>query len=85
MFSFYAALDSAGRITAAAGRVRFFWLAGGASAMGVGIWSMHYIGMLALIMPMKVLYDVRTVVVSLFTAIAASGVALVAVSGKECP
>jgi len=44
---------------------------------------MHYIGMLAFIMPMKVLYDVRTVVVSLFTAIAASGVALVAVSGKR--
>src|SRR5947209_5829456 len=43
----YAALELAARITAASGRARLAWLAGGATAMGVGIWSMHYIGMLA--------------------------------------
>lgn len=43
----YTALDLAGRTTAARGRVRLTWLAGGATAMGVGIWSMHYIGLLA--------------------------------------
>jgi NO-binding membrane sensor protein with MHYT domain len=41
----YAALDLAGRVTSASGRARFFWLIGGAFAMGTGIWSMHYIGM----------------------------------------
>ena len=40
----YAALELAARITAASGRGRLIWLAGGATAMGVGIWSMHYIG-----------------------------------------
>jgi NO-binding membrane sensor protein with MHYT domain len=50
----YAALDLTGRITASHGRPRLFWLFGGATAMGLGIWSMHYVGMLAYEMPMKV-------------------------------
>ena len=43
----YAALDLAGRVTSARGVARTIWLSCGASAMGLGIWSMHYIGMLA--------------------------------------
>src|ERR1700735_315240 len=43
----YAALDLGGRVTASRGRVQFTWLMGGSFAMGMGIWSMHYIGMLA--------------------------------------
>jgi signaling repeat-containing protein len=57
----YAALDLAGRTTAASGRVRLTWLAGGATATGSGIWSMHYIGMLAFSLPVLVLYDWPTV------------------------
>lgn len=79
----YAALDLAGRVTAAAGRVRFAWLAGGATAMGVGIWSMHYVGMLAFHLPVPVLYDVPTVLVSLLAGIFASAVALFAVSRRN--
>jgi diguanylate cyclase (GGDEF)-like protein/PAS domain S-box-containing protein len=76
----YAALDLTGRVTASRNKVRLFWLFGGASAMGLGIWSMHYIGMLAFRMPMKVLYDVPTVLLSLVAAIAASAIALLTVS-----
>ena len=47
MLASYAALDLGGRVTASRGRLRLVWLAGGATAMGMGIWSMHYIGMLA--------------------------------------
>ena len=65
IFASFAALDLTGRITASRHKSRLFWLFGGASAMGLGIWSMHYIGMLAFRMPMKVLYDVPTVVLSL--------------------
>ena|SRR5579871_21504 len=72
----YAALDLAGRIRAARRSARPFWLTGGAGAMGLGIWSMHYIGMLAYSLPVPVLYDWPTVVVSLFAGILASGVAL---------
>jgi PAS domain S-box-containing protein len=76
----YAALDLAGRVTSARGGVRFLWLSGGAIAMGAGIWSMHYIGMLAFRLPIPVLYDVPTVVLSLVAAVAASAVALFVVS-----
>ncbi len=76
----YAALDLAGRVTAAMGRARALWLAGGAVAMGGGIWSMHYVGMLAFHLPIAVLYDWPTVFVSLVAAILASAVALFVVS-----
>ena len=78
----YVALDLAGRTAAARGRARLGWLAGGAVSMGLGIWSMHYIGMLAFTLPVPVLYDLPEVGVSLLAAVAASGVALFVVSRK---
>ena len=80
MFASYAALDLAGRVTAAGGWTRAVWLLGGAGAMGTGIWSMHYIGMLAFILPVPVAYHWPTVLLSLFAAILASFIALYVVS-----
>ena len=79
----FAALDLAGRVTAARGRSRLIWLTGGAFAMGLGIWSMHYIGMLAYSLPVAVYYDWPTVLVSLLAAVFASGVALFVVSREQ--
>jgi PAS domain S-box-containing protein len=76
IFASYAALDLAGRVTAAGGWIRAVWLLGGAGAMGTGIWSMHYIGMLAFILPIPVAYHWPTVLLSLLAAILASAVAL---------
>jgi PAS domain S-box-containing protein len=76
IFASYAALDLAGRVTAARGWHRAVWLLGGAGAMGTGIWSMHYIGMLAFILPIPVAYHWPTVLLSLFAAILASVIAL---------
>jgi NO-binding membrane sensor protein with MHYT domain/nitrogen-specific signal transduction histidine kinase len=76
----YAALDLARRVTFARGWSRLLWLTGGAIAMGFGIWSMHYMGMLAFRLPVSVQYDWPTVVLSLIAAIVASAVALVVVS-----
>jgi diguanylate cyclase (GGDEF)-like protein/PAS domain S-box-containing protein len=83
MFASYAALDLAGRVTAARRWARAFWLAGGATSMGLGIWSMHYIGMLAFSLPVPVLYHYPTVIVSLLAAVAASAVALFTVSRER--
>ena len=83
MVSAYAALDLAGRVTVARHRARWLWLAGGATAMGLGIWSMHYIGMLAFSLPVPVLYQYPTVIVSLLAAMAASAVALFTVSRER--
>jgi two-component system, sensor histidine kinase and response regulator len=76
----YAALDLGARVTAAHGRARLAWLTGGATAMGIGVWSMHYIGMLAFSLSFRILYDWPTVLLSLLAAVFASGVALFVVS-----
>ncbi len=76
----YAALDLAGRVTVARGQARLTWLTCGAFAMGLGIWSMHYVGMLAYTLPVAVYYHWPTVAISLLAAVFASGVALFAVS-----
>jgi NO-binding membrane sensor protein with MHYT domain/nitrogen-specific signal transduction histidine kinase len=80
MLASYAALNLAGRVTAAGGWTRVVWLLGGAGAMGTGIWSMHYIGMLAFILPVPVAYHWPTVLLSLVAAIVASAIALHVVS-----
>src|SRR6476659_2936662 len=79
----HTALDLAGRTTAAQGRMRFVWLVGGAVSMGLGIWSMHYVAMLAFSLPVPIRYHLPTVVYSLIAAIIASGVALFVVSRTQ--
>jgi diguanylate cyclase (GGDEF)-like protein/PAS domain S-box-containing protein len=76
LFASYAALDLTASIRSAKGWARTIWLSCGASAIGLGIGAMHYVGMLALRMPMPVAYHLPTVGLSLLAAIAASGVAL---------
>ncbi len=83
MLASYAALDLGGRVTAARGRSRFVWLTGGSAAMGLGIWAMHYIGMLALKLPVEVFYHLPTVLLSLLVAMLASGVALFVASREK--
>jgi len=83
IFASYAALDLAGRVTATAGRIRAVWLLGGAAAMGTGIWSMHYMGMLAFVLPIPVAYHWPTVLLSLLAAILASVVALGVASRRK--
>src|SRR5882757_11051539 len=80
IFASYAALELAGRVTAARDHARLAWLVGGAIAMGTGIWAMHYTGMLAFRLPIRVYYHVPTVVLSLLAAIFASFIALFVVS-----
>jgi len=76
----YAALDFARRVTAAeAGRARA-WLIGGAFAMGAGIWSMHFIGMLAFKLPIRMAYAPLLTAASMAIAVVTSGFALAVVS-----
>ena len=76
MLASYTALDMAGRVTASQGRAAFWWLAGGSLAMGVGIWSMHFLGMLAFRLPVPMGYDPVITLLSLCIAIASSLFAL---------
>jgi two-component system, sensor histidine kinase and response regulator len=72
----YAALDLSGRLTVSHGRASLAWLWGGAFSMGIGVWSMHYLGMEALRLPIQVRYDWPTVLLSMVVAILASAVTL---------
>jgi PAS domain S-box-containing protein len=72
----YAALGFAGRITEEHGRVRTAWLAGGATAIGTGIWAMHFVGMLALHLPVKMNYDWPTLLLSWLVALLLLGLAV---------
>jgi PAS domain S-box-containing protein len=76
----YTAIYLAERVTATQSRVQLLWLLSGATAMGTGIWSMHFIGMLAFRLPVLVYYDFFTVCLSILPAIIASGLALFLVS-----
>lgn len=81
----YTALDLAGRIATAKGRAVYLWMAGGALAMGVGIWSMHFIGMLALRLPFALGFDLAITAFSLLIAVLSSGFALWLVSQPRLP
>ncbi|WP_109481182.1 bifunctional diguanylate cyclase/phosphodiesterase [Paraburkholderia sp. C35] len=81
----YTSLEMAGRITTATGRSARLWLAGGAFAMGVGIWSMHFIGMLAFSLPIRLGFDPVITLLSLSIAVASSAFALWLVCQDELP
>src|SRR6267378_2582078 len=79
----YAALDLAGRVRSAEGSTRLGWLGGGATVMGLGIWSMHFVAMLAFRLPIPIAYDLPRMLLSVAVAIGASLLALIVVSRAE--
>ena len=79
----YTALDLAERLTAARGTARLAWLISGGTALGIGIWSMHYTAMWAFRLPVPVLYHWPTVLLSLLYGIVSSIIALFVVSRKR--
>jgi diguanylate cyclase len=81
----YTALNMAGRVASTRGRASALWLLGGSVAMGFGIWSMHFIGMLAFELPIALGYDVGLTILSLAIAVASSAFALWLVCLKALP
>ncbi|KDC64812.1 signaling domain protein, partial [Bordetella bronchiseptica MBORD624] len=81
----YTALGMAGRVAASRGVAARVWLGGGAFAMGLGIWSMHFIGMLAFSLPIPLGYDVALTVASMALAVACSAFALWVVTRATLP
>ena len=77
IFVSYTALNLSSRVAHSARKPSArLWLAGGAVSMGCGVWSMHFVGMLAFSLPIALSYDVRTTLASLVIAIGLSGFAL---------
>ena len=81
MVASYTALDLAGRIRASSGWAKHAWLATAALAMGGGIWSMHFVAMLAFSMPdMPVDYEISLTVLSFMLPVLVTGVGFYTVS-----
>ncbi len=78
----YTALSLAARVAAANSLQVRFWLIGGAVTMGVGIWSMHFIGMMAFTLPIALRYNIATTLLSLTVAVMTSGGALWIAGGR---
>ncbi|SEF10054.1 MHYT domain-containing protein, NO-binding membrane sensor [Rhizobiales bacterium GAS191] len=72
-FASYTALDLSGHVGPARGFARRVWLAAAALTMGGGIWSMHFVAMLAFIMPTPMSYDIGLTTLSLVVAIFVTG------------
>lgn len=79
----YTALNMAGRVTSSSGAASWVWLSGGGVAMGIGIWAMHFIGMLAMNISMSMLYEPVLTALSMVIAIGSSLFALWLVSGPQ--
>lgn len=76
IFASYTALDLARRVSESRGSAALAWLIGGAISMGLGIWSMHFIGMLAFSLPIPMAHDAPLTLLSLLIAMVVSGIAL---------
>lgn len=75
----YTSLNLASRIIHTSGRASLYWFVGGSFSMGMGIWAMHFIGMLALHLPIDLAYDIPITLLSIVPAIAASAIALLTI------
>src|ERR1700739_4549749 len=82
----FVALSISGRIVAAKSpRARYAWASAGAISMGGGIWSMHFVGMLAFSLPCGITYEPVGTILSMVPGMLASGIALNAISKPDEP
>ena len=76
----WTALSMAGRVSISRGKTATCWLVGGGVAMGIGIWAMHFIGMMAMDAAMSMRYSLWLTALSMLIAMASSLFALWLVS-----
>jgi NO-binding membrane sensor protein with MHYT domain/nitrogen-specific signal transduction histidine kinase/ActR/RegA family two-component response regulator len=85
VFASYTALDLGGRVADARGVTRRVWLVAAAIAMGGGIWSMHFIAMLAFSMPIPMSYEIGLTMFSLVVAIFVTGAGFYFINRQSGP
>ncbi|WP_198294043.1 MHYT domain-containing protein [Burkholderia ubonensis] len=74
IFASYTALNISDRLDVIGNRPLGPWIVFGGCIMGLGIWSMHFIAMLAFKLPIAVGYDIPVTIASLLVAIGASAI-----------
>ncbi|CAG7657442.1 MHYT domain-containing protein [Paenibacillus allorhizosphaerae] len=80
ILSSYSALTLYQRVLTLSGKEKTVWTVCGSIAMGLGIWSMHFIGMLAFHLPVQVTYDYVLVGISQLIPIGAAWAALTVIA-----
>ncbi|WP_353047429.1 EAL domain-containing protein [Exiguobacterium sp. S3] len=83
IFAAGVALDISSRLKYAKHASRLSWVAAGAFSLGLGIWAMHFIGMLAFHLNDDVTYHLGIVLLSIVPAVVASGLAFWIISHPE--
>jgi PAS domain S-box-containing protein len=68
----FAALDHAHRMRASSGRVAKLWTVAGSIVLGMTIWGMHFVGMLALRLPIPLAHDLTLTLLSVLPALGAA-------------
>lgn len=76
-------LDVAERLREARGRARWLWLAAAGCTLGGGIWSMHFIAMLAFSLHINIRYDIGLTLASLLLAIVSTAIGYAIVSWRR--
>ena len=72
MFGSFVALSHAERMRESAGYQATAWMLAGGITLGMAVWSMHFIGMLAFHLPTPIAYDSALTFLSVLPAIAAA-------------
>jgi PAS domain S-box-containing protein len=81
----FVALDSTSRATTSTERARAWWLFCGGLSLGLGVWAVQYIGMMAFRLPVPVVYDLPEVLVSLVVAVLAGWLGLLLITSSSFP
>ncbi|GLX67399.1 bifunctional diguanylate cyclase/phosphodiesterase [Paenibacillus glycanilyticus] len=83
LFVSYSALNLVYKISHSKGRVQLGWLLAGAFVMGSGVWTMHFVGMMAFHVGIPITYDIPITLLSVVASICASFVAFYLTRAKE--
>lgn len=75
IFSSFVALDISSQLAERSSKLKIRWIVSGALIMGLGIWSMHFIAMLAFHLSMEVSYSLPIVLLSILPALVSCGIA----------
>ncbi|MBU8787197.1 diguanylate cyclase [Bacillus glycinifermentans] len=81
----YTALDLSERVVHTEGWKSKGWLLAGSLTMGLGIWSMHFIGMISFQTGAAMTYDFWLVMLSIVVAFSGSLVSFYVINGKDMP
>src|ERR1700722_15848238 len=77
----FVSLDVAARIWLSGGWARLGWIVAAATAMGGGIWSMHFLPLRPFSLPVSIGYNIPITLLSLAIAIDVTAIAFVIIAG----